>query len=87
MDTHSQLMLAGGTLLRPGAASVARRAGGFAPTPVYWIPTGNGLTQYHAAMQQEPVFYIYWSHTGMGRVFDFSRAGMVWWYGKVVWMV
>ena len=33
------------------------------------------------------VFIVYWSHTGMGGVFDSVRAGMVWWYGKVVWMV
>ena len=34
-----------------------------------------------------PVFIIYWYETGIGGVFDFSRAGMVWWYEKVVWMV
>ena len=32
------------------------------------------------------VFYmIYWSHTGIWVVFDSFWAGMVWWYGKVVW--
>ena len=38
-------------------------------------------------LQAQTMFIFYWSQTGMGGVFDFSRAGMVWWYGKVVWVV